>query len=1113
MQAKHPDEGDILRGRRPAPQSSLFSPKIPSFARLLKFATAQNELLSGDGAESDDDNSIIVDDQKMRNEIDAVDFQGGGSVDGGNETGNKGALTYAEDNNAHYQEQGTAEDDAKYTICETTDDSMWGLHTCMESKERVKIKIQTDICYEYDWVLDGDTSGVNNATANEETNGRIRNFEGNSRRKRFGDEVLDKMLGMMELEKQSPGVNSCSSSFLEEENSSMDYSKGNEAGQHAENIDAQNNNDFADFSNFNNDGFDLRGDDDILDPQNNEKNVISNATEDKSDEIEPRNDELEENANILDCTPIRWKDTSSDYLPPSSILDFVTDLDEKLNVTIEQCLASPIDISAASDDESSNELVGSDLIVPPEFDQIHDFNKQKKYKQPLLMSPMLLESLPVPLHTSASDLEASFTRRIQKNHLAVKAPELEDVNGFDGIQAEDELLMENLADTIHSGYYCSSGDDNDYFDSIVVDEVLNIPWPFHELDLNEPMVHIHDDPDSDGSEDDLNFDSYISNRLSQLDSANDKVVSCILSRVSQKEDAIADGIKHILAVELDIATAAKYADSGREFLQRAIKGYPTDDGHICEYNAVVGGLDVLRYADQIDILQNLLETIDQIETIRDQEVHWWKEIADQSTKSANAIPPEKFRELIDGAKWLKEVIFEEKALSHLVCLGTMRERINGLPEVLLGCIENSFSNLVSRMLNAEQISPYVWENYLSEHDTLLQAWIASYQLVANAYKNASEEANAVAAKWSGCVLEVLCFEINKAFASSLLDAITDGQVGMTTKIDAYALEKIRGQMKWLKFNTKSDSDLASLTKEILNTILDAGFQTNILSFSFFHLCSRLVELMGIYCTLCQWNEEMLSKIKAPIPIIQTGQDAMNTSDNELCSVSNSCQHDIEETGSKHSMMSSISSDKLSSSASFGEKSSAQSSVWDVPGSFEFKGSILGNNESTNAYEFMMKNVQKNVGAIRHALWKCCESSLVQLIEAFSSSSEATGTGERSIDSTTESMRMTYDLFLQFNAFSSAFLDGSLDDICTALETELSNIYRRHLRSVHIDAMNTTGTLLRHDSWQLASLDLPNNTFNIGCDEKKCVCDGSEYNCEICKGQCTVMNSIYKVSFK
>jgi hypothetical protein len=69
--------------------------------------------------------------------------------------------------------------------------------------------------------------------------------------------------------------------------------------------------------------------------------------------------------------------------------------------------------------------------------------------------------------------------------------------------------------------------------------------------------------------------------------------------------------------------------------------------------------------------------------------------------------------------------------------------------------------------------------------------------------------------------------------------------------------------------------------------------------------------------------------------------------------------------------------------------------------------------------------------------------------------------------------MMNDLLHQFSDFAVIFLGDEHDEdsgTCENIEISLAELCRAHLRSVHVEAMKTTGTLLRHETWQISSLD-------------------------------------------
>ncbi|KAL7468839.1 hypothetical protein ACHAXS_009074 [Conticribra weissflogii] len=983
-----------------------------------------------------------------------------------------------------------------YATCHTIDDCMWGLHTCLDSGDQVNVRSPRKICdSDYDWILDGDNSqDCDNPNESEvEMHSDEIHRHGEKRQQRiYGDEALDNMLGMMELENSSfstGGSSACNS--LVNGDANFDYSGRNTEDEISADKCVQNETSFADFSELN-DAELFSGhfeqecalSNDDIHHENNSGTVIK---------CTPQYRESGQKEKGIKCTPTRKNETCSGYVPPASILDLVSDLDKELNVTIEQCLASPPDSTTDSVGGESECPISPNSIVVAELDLISQQQERKRneYKQPLLMSETLLKSLPIPLPNGTADLEASFTRRIQKNYASVLSNQLDQ----DIVHMEDEILQQTLSETIHKGYFCSDGKDCDSFDSIVLDEILNIPWPFDTVNLDEPILEHNEDSESDFQEDALNFDTFILNRLSQLDSANGEIMSCILSRVNRKEHVIKDEVEQILAAELEISAAAMCVQSGRDFLKRAIGGYATNDCGSRVHNPITGGLDILQLADQQDRIRSLLDVVDRINAIRFQEAKWWDEIPNTTVHQPIVIPSQRFHPIIDEAKKLMETARGEEVICHIDCLQSMRNRINRLPDVLLDCIQNTFANLLSRILTAKILSDESLDQHFCEYQTLLHSWIAACSLVE------TKRADDIAKKWTGCVLEVFSFEIRKALASAVVDANSDDRLNMEeSEIDNMdALGDLTNELQKMVFSLNEDTKFKPSAEKIVENIIGRVRQYGIISCAFFHLCSRLVEIMGLYCALCEFSSLTLTIMRSS-GTVETPHHPTTWNDTR-----NSYSNEEMKTDSKYSVTSSVSSDETSSASFDSAFSSENTTEYCVPESFELKGSVF---DEDRMNKITMESICINMDSIRHPLWKCCESILAQLLDLSASSEGPSISSSR----TTEWLHFTHNTFKQFTEVSRKFLQDDNYDVCNTLDFELSAIYRKHLRSVHIDAMKGTGTLLRHDPWELSPLDLPYDAIHHSEDEKKCVCDHCDSGCSLCISEhINAIKPVYTVS--
>eukprot|EP00984_Skeletonema_dohrnii_P022502 scaffold11620_cov199-Skeletonema_dohrnii-CCMP3373.AAC.5 len=954
-----------------------------------------------------------------------------------------------------------------YDVCDTIDDSMIGLYTYAPAElsdnnantvppitittSRRSCFPQTNnnnIQYEYDWILDGDPPQL----PIKETD-----TAASRRRRLFGDDKLDLMLGMLEIENQefvSFDEESLDDGSVMDNDGCTNDKAGEEVG-------------FADFSKL-----ELR------------KSLDNEEEEFRSFTAAPQHQDF-----IQTC------ESGQPYEPPESIGCLVNDITAQLDTTIEECLDISADnnsvgtnnISDCQDDPSASEHLLKQMNQSDAMLQGGQNDRHAMQQHSALMSAVLLKSLPVPMATETfgegdDALIASLTRRIQKQHQAsVAAMKSGDSTEQDSdnmksslIDQEDDLLEQALSDIIHPGYFEETDNDingEHYFDSIVLEEMLTVPWPFHEItDINEPLFGegVFDSSDSDDSDehgfDTLNFDTYISNRLSQLHHASAQVVKCLHKRASEREESINEGIQSIFNTEIDIETALLMTKSSREFLHRAIHGYPVSVGgeHEHLHNAVKGSLDVLEYSDCRDRLGLLLEAVDRISSIREEEANWWKELSDQTVSS------EKVLSLVEGVRKLKQLTVLEEALTHLDCMREMNERINKLPGVLVCLIEEILAGLFDRILSSSDDAMHDerFEEYFKEYQTLLQSWIACVELRDGEHSNAMERCSAVSTEWSGCMLDILCFAVKKAVAYSMIDSFSTNENETASDRDLDLIKEIRGKLKQIRFRSKDESELESLSQKLLlmrvGGIVRVGgtFNCTALSLTFFHLSSRLVELLSFYEVTCQWHEAMLANESGVYESEYFADDECAQDE-----ATPSSSKDILLVQTSVSMVSS-NQDSLSTSSYDSLEDETQVNIKPVPSRIVFKENKIS---SLN----WSRTILQSVGCVRQALWKYCEQSLIHLVESFSSDSMDLGLQSgQGVDSATSSLHLTYDVFQQFAAFSKHFNGSNADDtLCDTLKNNLWKLYRTHLRSVHIEAMKSTGSLLRQESWQLSPINI------------------------------------------
>lgn len=426
---------------------------------------------------------------------------------------------------------------------------------------------------------------------------------------------------------------------------------------------------------------------------------------------------------------------------------------------------------------------------------------------------------------------------------------------------------------------------------------------------------------------------------------------------------------------------------------------------------------MLDIADSRGRVQYLRDTVERIYDICDQEVLFWKEIPDLKSHNSPPLGPEQYQSLINQARNLYNLTLEEEVLSHVTSLHSLRDRIQGLSAVLLECMEDSITDLVRRMLNADDVCN---GQYYQEYETLINAWIACCRLRKDNATDTSSQIKTIADGWSGCLLKVLCFEISKAYVYSLIDTLEDNE----------APEYIKDELNKLKCSLTNDLDI----DRMLNRLLD---DSRILTQSFTHQAVRSTEVLSVYCLFLEWHSSIMIETKDET----SGLTCLNGDD-------------------KSDNLSSMSVDDLSSDASSVIQEDEIQSNAHLPQSFEFQNEASISRPGLR--ECMLNSMNRS---IRHPLFTFCESKLTQSIEYCISCS----TMKLMLDD----MYAMELIFSQFVRFGAHFLEDEHDeesDICENIRMSLAELQLSHLRSVHIEAMKSTGALLRHETWYLSPIE-------------------------------------------
>jgi len=391
------------------------------------------------------------------------------------------------------------------------------------------------------------------------------------------------------------------------------------------------------------------------------------------------------------------------------------------------------------------------------------------------------------------------------------------------------------------------------------------------------------------------------------------------------------------------------------------------------------------------------------------------------------------------------------------------ERINQLPGVLVCLIEESLAHLFDRILS-DVTSHDKFDGYLAEYKTLLQSWIMCIELRDGEHSNAMEWCSAVSTEWSGYILDILCFAVKKAVANAMIDSFTNCENGAASDRDEDLIKESRRKLRRMRFKSRDESDLESLSQKLLLTGAGGTFNCTALSLTFFHLSSRIVELLVFYDVTCQWQHTMITSESGEVQEPEYFADDECNQDETAQSIL-LARASVSTVSSKEDSAASLLSNEASE-----EEAASSVKYKPLPSRIAFKQNKVSSLD-------WAQTIAQSVGCIRHALWKYCEESLIHVVESFSPDAMGLGCHHlgRGVDATTSSLHLTYDTFQQFAAFSKHFNGDTADDtLCDTLKHSLWKLYRSHLRSVHFEAMKNTGSFLRQESWQLSSINISRN---------------------------------------
>ena len=517
------------------------------------------------------------------------------------------------------------------------------------------------------------------------------------------------------------------------------------------------------------------------------------------------------------------------------------------------------------------------------------------------------------------------------------------------------------------------------------------------------------------------YDDHFSRKLSELDQAQRRVTKRLVSRILEKNRALEQGMNRIQEIDLDIARAQLDAKAGANCLRRA-------RGSAKEANdGLMGSFCILRDSelrDRLKAVRKVLEDADEI--IR--------------TESSLRMPPtnvDEYADRIESAIWLREATLRlgDGQLSRLESLSPLRERADGMFMHLARQMEASLAKLVgSRCSELSLPNDDAKDQFLmSEYSKLLRARHSLFerqevlQVNAKDCNREGEITNEDHSRSREVELEIWSESLVGVFCfeadKCLIQALIDPTKSAHSREESKYIADLSSLQEQINLVQYSDVDSHSALRCVLQNLLTVRFD----------LEQDQNYLPWVYHKLFV----LISEVMHVYHIFEHWHETFSEGNN------------------------------------FGHSSGrrADSDVALLAGKLR---------ES------------------RRTLWKHCESVIVQLLDKYigytskknlQGNDDAGAEGKWSVQ--LEGLHDIMQLSNQMSFLGYKFIGGherNLDETCKLIndqwESKLASIFRSHLRGIHVEAMNTMGAMLSHETWHLFPIELKTRSRDEKGDEVK-----------------------------
>jgi hypothetical protein len=504
------------------------------------------------------------------------------------------------------------------------------------------------------------------------------------------------------------------------------------------------------------------------------------------------------------------------------------------------------------------------------------------------------------------------------------------------------------------------------------------------------------------------------------------VTKRLVVRVRQRKFALDRGMRRIQDLDLDIARANLEVEAGSNCLKRARMA--ANEASVGT-GGLLGGLRIIDEANVRDRLRLLRSVIEEVDTL----------FRTESTIMSLPLSVDEYIGRISQANILKGSVYRLGGgqLSRLGCLADLRSRIDDIEEHIASQMRMSLSLVIASRCERKKLL-LSNEDFVEDVNSDCAGFVAQYETLLHsrlilARQEGRDDSEEVAlTRWADSLAEALCFELDKSLAHSLLDPTLRAQEstgGQGQSEYAQDLAHLRQQMSEIKDDNPNDrSKLRIILHNLFTIRFDFEGELDHLPWVYHKLCSLVVNVMQIYLEIDQWHA---------------------ASGENQCSGESSIQC-----------------------------TSKSSSFADLRRRMENEA---GDEDETD-WGACLASLLSKVQASKSAIWLQCQCIFIKMLDQFivqstkkknmkgGNDDESGGDGKWAVQ--LEGLHDVWQLTKQINDLGKHFVgDQGINTLHLEWKDKLSQIFRSHLRRVHVDSMNTMGEMLAHETWVLLPVQI------------------------------------------